>query len=987
MVGRDRELARVTLFLDDARAGRGRLVLCTGEAGIGKTRLAEELAGQAAARGVPVAWARATDRDSSAPYGLWRLVLDEPAVRTARDDASRADLWSRVFGDAERPLLANGGLANGGLASGADEVSARRFALFAEVRRRLAEAAGPDGLLLVLDDLQWADEASAVLLTGLVSQLRGTPILVFATYREPGDGGAGLLPRLSADASTERVDLPGLPPGAVGDMLLAAGLPASPERVGQVHSETGGNPFLIGELARMLAGQRDGVPEGLPGPAGPEPVPGRVVEATAYRLAQLPDPARALLRTAAVAGNGFSAGVVAAMLGVPVLALLGPLDECRAAGFLVPGGRPGDHRFSHALVRSAVAAGLSAEDQRRLHAAAADAIEALYQGQERPHLAEVARHRVAASLPGDRARAVAACATAAGVAADELAFEEAVRLYRQALSAGQGEIDEAERSRLELALATELYHCGDLAGSQQMAVRVGRRAERRRDRLWLARTALVLEASGDPDWDDEICRLCEQALAGDELPDDLRARVSARYAQALVYQGEYDRAGEVSRAALAAAGPAADPVALVDALRARQLACCAPDGVAERTGLAERMLEVAGAVGSARVEMWGRLWRIDTLFETGQLRSIPRELAGLGPCLERFRGPVGEWHFLLISATHALATGRYTDATRLAWDAFKVFSGMGHPVAFGGCSVILGQAGLHIGFGPSGMVELFGQLPDHLRPEAVDTTRGVATVFPALSVALIRLEQGDRVGAEAAYALAGPARLWNPTAGMRLACWAHALPVAIGLGRADDIEFLAARFEPFRGQHIANGAGAGVYMGPVELALGMAAAALGRLDAAVTDLRDAASVCDANGARGYAVQARVELAEALTRRRAPGDPDRVADALAAATHEAERLGMTPFTQRISRLRAERPGAVAVPSPLSPRELEVAGLVARGLTNKQIGQALYVSERTAENHVQHILTKLGFGNRSQIAAWAVTEYPLSSSPDGAARSSP
>src|SRR5580658_8310800 len=108
MVGRDRELARVTGLLDDALAGRGCLVLCTGEAGIGKTRLAEEAAASAAARGVPVAWARAADAGSLPPYGLWQLVLDEPAVRGTGDGPSGAGLWSRVFGDAERPALADG---------------------------------------------------------------------------------------------------------------------------------------------------------------------------------------------------------------------------------------------------------------------------------------------------------------------------------------------------------------------------------------------------------------------------------------------------------------------------------------------------------------------------------------------------------------------------------------------------------------------------------------------------------------------------------------------------------------------------------------------------------------------------------------------------------------------------------------------------------------------------------------------------------------
>ena len=956
MVGRDRELARVMLLLDDALAGGGRLVLCTGEAGIGKTRLAEEGAAAAAARSVPVAWARAADAGSLPPYGLWQLVLDEPAVRAADDDSSGAGLWSRVFGDADRPALADG----------ADSGSAQRFAMFAEVRRRLTQAARPNGLLLVLDDLQWADEASAVLLADIVRQLRGTRILVLATYRESaasGDASAGLLPRLSADANTERVDLRGLPAGAVGDMLLAAGLPASPEAAGEVHSETGGNPFLVRELARMLAEQRRG-----------GPVPGRVAEATAHRLAQLPDPARALVQTAAVAGNNFSTGVVARILDVPVLALLGPLDECRAAGFLVAGDRPGDHRFSHALVRSAVAARLSAVEQRRLHAAAADAIEALYEGQLDLHLTEVARHRVEASLPGDRAEAVAACEAAASVAAQSLAFEEAVRLYRQALSVGEGEIDENDRSRLELALAAALHRSGDLPGSQQAAVQVGRRAERRGDRGLLARTALVMEATGVPEWDGEICRICEQALAGHDLPDGLRARVSSRYARALVYRGEYDRAGQVSRDALAAAGSAGDPVALVDALQARQLACCAPDGVAERVVLASRMLAAADAAGSAWLELWGRLWRIDTLFETGQLRSVRSELADLEGCVERLPGPLAQWHFLQTSATLALATGRFTEATRLAADAFKVFSDMGHPVAFGGCSVILGQAGLHIGLGRSGLIELWDQIPAHLRPDAVDTTRGVATIFPALTLALIRLHAGDRAAAEAAYAQAGPVRSWTPVPAMRMAAWAHGLAVAIGLGRAEDIEFLAAQFEPFRGQHVANGAGPGVYLGPVELPLGQAAAALGQLDPAVDDLRTAASMCDSNGARGCAVQARVELAAALTRRQAPGDRDEALAALAAAAREAEQLGMVPFTEWIGQLRARLP---AGDSLLSPRELEVARLVGRGLTNKQIGQTLYVSERTAENHVQHILTKLGLRNRSQIAAWATGELGASS----------
>ena len=157
-----------------------------------------------------------------------------------------------------------------------------------------------------------------------------------------------------------------------------------------------------------------------------------------------------------------------------------------------------------------------------------------------------------------------------------------------------------------------------------------------------------------------------------------------------------------------------------------------------------------------------------------------------------------------------------TDAARLAREGFKLSSDMGHPAAIGGLSVILSQSCLHIGLDQSGLAEMYDLIPAHLRPEAVDTTQGVATIFPALTLTLIRLFQGDRAGAGTAYALAGPIRSWTPSPAMRMAAWGHALPAAIGLGRTQDIEFLAERFEPFRGQHVANGAGSGTYMGPVE---------------------------------------------------------------------------------------------------------------------------------------------------------------------------
>jgi len=957
LVGRARELARLVGFLDDAVAGDSRLVLCSGEAGIGKTRLAEEAVLVASERGVRVAWARSTDDEMSVPFGMWRIALpDAESDPPGRPGSSaRPDLWPAFVVDAARPAMI------AGLSSGVEE----RFELFNNVSQRLADAAAPCGLLLVLDDIQWADEASLVLLRHVARQSRGTRMLILATWRIPGsvnDARNERILELAADASTKRIELLRLGAEGVGELLGSTGLALPADQIGALHVETGGNPFLVREMALMLSER----PRGGPGGFGAVPI--AVRDATAHRLRRLSESGRALLRDAAVAGNRFSIGIVAQMLDTPVLSLLDAVDECVRAGFLVAGDRPGEHRFTHALVRSAVMAQISAADQVRLHNAAGDAIERLFQGQQWAHLAEFAHHRVSGSLPGDRARAVLACEAAGDAATADLAFEEAARQFRAALTVGDEEIATADRDRLELALVAALYRSGDLPGWHDVAIGLAERAERRSDRLLLARLAVVMDATGDVAWDSQVCRVCEQALSGRDLSDKLRTRVLARYAQTLVYRSDYERAGETSRQALDLAESVGDPAVVVEALRARQLACSAPDGSAERALLAVRMLEMAELLRNVTVEMWGRLWRIDRLFETGQLVAVASELLDLASCIERVHQPEARWHLLENSATLAHATGRYEDATRLAGDAYAVMSQMGHPLAIGAYAVVLGQVGMHIGFGPSGQAALMAQLPPHLAPGSVPTS-GVASVFPALSVALIRAQEGDHDGAAQAYEQAGPVRSWNPTAALRLSAWAHGLRVAIELGRMDDVAYLATMFEPFRGRHVANGAGSGVYMGPVELALGQAESALALLDTAIEDLENAVVICQANGARGYVVEASIELCAALARRGEFDDRKRCAALLESAGGNAAQLGMHVLTKRASKIQSLLSSSGDRHPKLSPRELEVANLVGEGYTNKKIADILFISERTAQNHVQHILTKLGFSNRSQVAVWA------------------
>jgi DNA-binding CsgD family transcriptional regulator len=239
-------------------------------------------------------------------------------------------------------------------------------------------------------------------------------------------------------------------------------------------------------------------------------------------------------------------------------------------------------------------------------------------------------------------------------------------------------------------------------------------------------------------------------------------------------------------------------------------------------------------------------------------------------------------------------------------------------------------------------------------------------VLYSLPPAFVLVSVGRRAEAVRLYRALGPVAEWRPIPHSLTISYTCGILVAVALDATEDVAVLRGLLARYRGHHVAGGAGAACYLGPIELYLGIAAGHLGLLDDAVADLDYAQQVCAANGAAGYHVEALFELAMALARRAGTGDAARARWLAADCARRATTLGMPPFAARAQEL-ADRLSQSPAAS-LTPREHEVANLVAQGLTNREIAARLYLSERTAQNHVEHILTKLDLSNRSQIAVW-------------------
>ncbi|MDP8962362.1 MAG: AAA family ATPase [Actinomycetota bacterium] len=921
IVGRCRELEALRTWLEAARDSNGRLVLCAGEPGIGKTRLAQELAGIARTGGTAVAWGRCVEGEGAPVFWPWRQVLRSLEV----------DPDTVLAGDAESPE--------------------DRFRVFDDVSQAVRAAADRSGLVVILDDVHWGDEPSLGVLRHLADQIPGTRLLVFATLRdvEPASVLPRVLPDLLRAPAVEHLDLLGLDLAEVRDQLSRTTAGRSAADASAVLELTGGNPLFVREVARAMAD----------GTWRPDRPPRTVLDVVTARLDRVTPQCRRLVQAAAIVGRDFSLPLVARALDEPVAQSLSPIDEAVAYGFVDRVGDIGDYRFVHALTRQAVEASLTTADRAALHRAVAEAIEVQFAGDLSQHLAEIARHWSELAPYGEAPTARTWAMRAADDAVRRLAYEEGVRLYRAALALPAMPLAHEERCRVLVALGRAAYLAGDLPGCVDAAAAAADAAASAQSPELMSEAALVLEAALDPGVNAVAKRLCEQALAGsgEAGHEALRARLLAQLSHLSFYDGEQDRVEALSGAALALARASGDDPALVDALHARKEACPGPAGRAERLLLASEMVALAQRTNSARPAMWGELWRIEALVEGGQLADAAGELPVLQVAVDRVGGPVSAWHLHRVTACIAQAQGRYADAAALGRRGFDRMRAVEVQPARGAYFALQCALVSHVGM--SDEAAEFVRRP-------VDPLPQFRTLGP-LHRSFLLLSAGLLEEAAASYQQTGSLDTWSLPAFFSLQGHVFGALAASALGRHDDLAVLLQRLEPFRGEH---SVGEGVaYMGPVELTLGRGAAVLGHLNPAIDDLTTAAHQAERAGARGFVAEARYHLATVLMARNGMGDSDRALAAAQDADHLARSLGMSAYVERtgalLAKLGARPPGA------LSPREAEVAKLVADGLTNRQIAERLVISERTAQNHVQHILTKLRFTTRRQIAAWSRT----------------
>jgi hypothetical protein len=664
LIGRAEELAALRAALEQARTGGARVVAIAGEPGIGKTRLVDEAAADAGARGAAVVRGRA-DEEARA-YGPWRTAL-RPLVAAASGMPARAlgDV-RRLTGDGRAPVAAES-------ADGEEE----RLRMFDAVAALIRSATRERPLLIALEDVHVVDRSSLSLLAHVLREASDTQLLVVLTYRSAelraGHGLGDLLDDLERDRRLGRVALRGLPEAAVASFFppeAAVGADA----VQELHQRTAGNPFFLRELVRLLAerGELHG-----DGAALPAVVPERVREVVGRRLERLQPDTREVLAIAGVVGRPFTIAGVARIGSLPredvaqalQPALSGHLLEARPDA-------PGRFGFAHAIVRDAVYDELPPALRARLHASVAAVLQESLEAGGEATAAEAARHALAAARSGaDPQPAWDLSLEAAREAARVQAHAEAAAHYAGALDAIElgAEVAGAIRLETSFALATETFAAGEIERARRRFRSVATAARRSGAAEVHARAALgfsALQQYGSIDTD--AIDLLQEALT--LLPPEdsaLRARISGRLGQRLDPVTDQARRAALVDEGVAMARRLGDDDALVSLLTAAALVNWPPERDAMRGAATDEVLARA-ATADLAAAFWARMTRLRDALKGGRGDVVDAELDQLARLSEASRRTYYRWYRLVLAAASATFAGRLAEGERLAAEAVEL---------------------------------------------------------------------------------------------------------------------------------------------------------------------------------------------------------------------------------------------------------------------------------------------------------------------------